>query len=102
MEKPSQPHRIIILTALNGFKVKVGCAEILFTNATDLLNELGRYLRSPDEVEKEYMEEALYSQSPPDACETESTPEDDPSGNATQEPRVTRGIDEFVGAGRAD
>ncbi len=74
MEKPSQPHQITILTALNGFKVRVGCAEILFTSRHDLVTELGRYLADPNTVEKEYMEKAEYYQrNTPECTEPEST-----------------------------
>ena len=84
MGKPSQPHQITILTALNGFKVKVGCAEVLFTDRVKMLAELVRYLNSPEAVEKEYLENAEYRQ---------DTHEDEP------ESRVTRGIDDFIESG---
>ncbi len=73
MPKPSQPHQIIILTALNGFKVKAGCAEILFTDPKKLLNELKRYLENPEKVEEEYMEKALYQQDTTEYIEPETT-----------------------------
>lgn len=95
MEKLAQPHRITILTVLNGFKVKVGCAEILFTNRDQFLNELQRYLDNPGEVEKEYMEKALYCQGIPENCEPERATGD----VEARTPRVTRGVSDFIESG---
>jgi hypothetical protein len=50
---------IIITPVLNGFKVHVGCQEVVFTSAEKLCLELGRYLADPDTVEKEYFEKSI-------------------------------------------
>jgi len=52
--------RITIDPATNGWKVRVGCGEVLFVDRKLMLAELERYLLSPQKVEKEYEEKALY------------------------------------------
>jgi hypothetical protein len=46
---------ITISPALNGWKVKVGCQEVLFTNRKTMLEEISRYINDPAKVEKEYL-----------------------------------------------
>jgi len=50
---------IRISAVLNGFEVKVGCQTLVFTDVTEMLKEIRRYLKKPEEVEKEYLEKAL-------------------------------------------
>jgi hypothetical protein len=47
---------ITIAPATNGWVVSVGCWVLVFENTETLSLELGRYLRNPDEVEKEYIQ----------------------------------------------
>lgn len=49
---------VIITPALNGWIVKVGCATVVFENLEPMLNELRRYVRTPERVEKEYLANA--------------------------------------------
>ncbi|KKK58837.1 hypothetical protein LCGC14_3040410 [marine sediment metagenome] len=50
---------IKIKPILNGWLVKVGCAEIAFTDVDKMCKELKRYCNEPDNVEKEYEKKAL-------------------------------------------
>lgn len=50
---------ITIEAALNGFVCQVGCTRVVYTSVDDLLKELGRYLRDPAAVEKDYCETAV-------------------------------------------
>ena len=46
---------LIIVKALNGFIVRVGCRNVVFETQEKMLKEIGRYLDNPMNVEKEYM-----------------------------------------------
>jgi len=48
------PRDIKIKPVLNGYRVKVGCVEVIFDSRKKLLKELKRYLKNPDKVEEEY------------------------------------------------
>lgn len=48
--------KITIETVLNGWKVKVGCQEVVFTEADKLCSELKEYLADPMAVRKRYTE----------------------------------------------
>lgn len=48
---------ITIISVLNGYRVKVGCQEVVFDSRKKMLKELNRYLKNPQEVEDEYMGE---------------------------------------------
>jgi len=50
---------IRISAVLNGFEVKVDCQTLVFTDVTEMLKEIRRYLKKSEEVEKEYLEKAL-------------------------------------------
>ena len=51
---------IIIRPVLNGFVVRVGCSELAFNCQIDFLaQELIRYHRDPEGVEKEYTQRAV-------------------------------------------
>ena len=50
---------IRISAVLNGFEVNVDCQTLVFTDVTEMLKEIRRYLKKPEEVEKEYLEKAL-------------------------------------------
>lgn len=48
-------HNITIQpTANKGFYVKVGCGRFAFSNGTDLLSALTKYLTHPEDMEQEY------------------------------------------------
>jgi hypothetical protein len=49
---------ITISPALNGWKVKVGCQEVLFTNRKTMLEEISRYINDPNNIEEEYLSRA--------------------------------------------
>jgi hypothetical protein len=48
-----------IRPVLNGFVVKIGCQEVVFTSVKDFIKEFTRYQEKSDEVEKEYIKNAL-------------------------------------------
>ena len=50
---------IRISAVLNGFEVKLGCQTLVFTDVTEMLKEIRRYLKNPEAIEKEYLEKAL-------------------------------------------
>ena len=50
---------IRISAVLNGFEVIVGCQMVVFTDITEMLKEIRRYLKNPEAIEKEYLEKAL-------------------------------------------
>jgi hypothetical protein len=49
----------LIEPALNGYIVKVGCGVVVIEGREKMVKELKRYLESPSEVEKEYLEKAV-------------------------------------------
>jgi hypothetical protein len=51
-----------IKKVLNGYRVNIGCQEVIFTSQKKMLKELARYLDNPDTVEQEYLKE--YAESP--------------------------------------
>jgi hypothetical protein len=51
--------QIVITPVLNGFKVQVGCQEVVFTSIDCLCGELKRYQKDSQAIEKEYLANAL-------------------------------------------
>lgn len=49
-----EPKKLTIKTVLNGWRVKVGCQEVVFDDKDKMLAELSAYLDNPAEVEKKY------------------------------------------------
>ena len=49
------PRPLSINKLLRGWIVQVGCQAIAFETLEKTLSEVGRYLRNPGEVEKEYL-----------------------------------------------
>lgn len=52
---PPTEYGITIMTVLNGFTVNVGCKTVVFETREKLLSELERYLKNPQQVQKEYL-----------------------------------------------
>ncbi|MDO9530378.1 MAG: hypothetical protein Q7J27_14640 [Syntrophales bacterium] len=50
---------VVISPALNGWKVQIGCGEVVFVDKEFMLEELSRYIDTPDKVEKEYQGNAV-------------------------------------------
>ena len=50
----NQPRTITISPVLNGYRVEVGCQEVVFESRKRLLKKLGQYLKNPNKVEAEY------------------------------------------------
>lgn len=48
-----------IKPVLNGFIVEVGCQTLVYTSITRLADDLIKYQRDPEQVEKEFVEEAV-------------------------------------------
>ncbi len=60
---------ITITPVLNGFVVDVGCQRVVFGSILELSQEITRYFKHPEEVEKEYCERAVnkpVTQNPPE------------------------------------
>lgn len=55
-----KPKKIIIKTVLNGWRVSVGCQEVVFTNKDEMLAEVSAYLEEPAALEKKYQEAVNY------------------------------------------
>ena len=71
--------KVIIEPVLNGFRVKVGCGEVVFMDIDVLCSELKRYHLNPELVEKEYMASAINH---PMTCEVERGLEQPPLSRA--------------------
>ncbi len=50
---------VTIRPVQNGFLVRVGCSEFVFSNIEHLAGELIRYQKFPEQVEKEYCQNAI-------------------------------------------
>jgi hypothetical protein len=50
--------KITIKPAVNGWMVIIGYSTFVAVDKEHMLNEIGRYIDNPKEVEKEYMENA--------------------------------------------
>lgn len=57
---------IKIKPVLNGWVVEVGCQSVVFNIQGQLLDELDKYLKAPEETEKKYLVEAVNRMEP--AC----------------------------------
>lgn len=69
------PYDIVISSSANqGFKVKVGCCESVFSNKEDLKAALAEYIDDPESMEKKYNESN--QNNGPDAVE-ETAPDGD-------------------------
>ncbi len=55
-----KPKKLVIKTVLNGWRVSVGCQEVVFTSKDEMLAEIATYLDNPAEVEKKYQEAVNY------------------------------------------
>ena len=53
---------IEIKPRINGWAVTVGCSTAVFQSKTKMLNEISRYIDSPEEVAKEYAENSVNEQ----------------------------------------
>ena len=63
-------HNIKIEPAINGWIVNIGCSTFVAEDKDTMLKEIGRYIDSPREVEKEYMDKAKNKGMLPEAIET--------------------------------
>ena len=50
---------IEIMTVLNGWKVRCGCQEVVFTDAEKLCDELKAYLKDPPKATERYLKESV-------------------------------------------
>lgn len=50
---------ITITPVLNGFRVKVGCQEVVYTEAAALAHDFLAYVKDPDAFEKTVLSDAL-------------------------------------------
>jgi len=51
-------YELTIRPALNGWIVRAGCQELIFSDREFMLNQVNEYLQQPDVVEKRYREGA--------------------------------------------
>lgn len=56
-----KPNSVKIRIVLNGWKVSVGCQEVVFTDKETLLSELSKYLDDPAGVQSRYTNESVNS-----------------------------------------
>ena len=57
-------HKITIEGVLNGWIVNVGCQTVVFDDEKVMLEEIGHYIKHPEEVEKKYMDNRKNHSSP--------------------------------------
>lgn len=50
---------IRIKPVLNGFVCEVGCQTVVFNDLSDMTNQIKRYYKNPEEVEKEFITACL-------------------------------------------
>lgn len=79
---------IHITPVLNGFICDVGCQRVVIAGKTQLLNELARYLDAPEQVEKEYVANAVNRM--PEQCQPGAQRAEPPPA-ASSEPGIRRG-----------
>lgn len=53
---PTTPRDVIIRPVLNGWKVTVGCQQLVFENLNTMANALVDYYTDPEKTEKIYLE----------------------------------------------
>ena len=51
--------KLIITPVLNGYRVQVGCQEVVFNEPEELIHALRDYLMEPVKVEKEYLSRSI-------------------------------------------
>ncbi len=54
-------YEVRITSVLNGFVCKIGCQTVVFNSIETMLDELGKYLVNPSEMEKRYVKSSLNS-----------------------------------------
>lgn len=55
----TMPRSMIITPVLNGFIVKVGCQEVVFTNLGHMVDEIHLYYKDPKSTEESYLRNAI-------------------------------------------
>ena len=50
---------LMIDPVLNGFIVKCGCQKVVFNSLDVMAEEIKKYFKNPEQVEKEYMNNAI-------------------------------------------
>ena len=56
-----KPRDITIKTVLNGYRVQVGCKEVVFVSAAKMLEQLEYYLAHPKDAEAILINDAVYT-----------------------------------------
>lgn len=81
-------HDILIRRSANmGFIVKIGCGEFVAMDLHNLLDQLGMYLESPEQWEKEYSEKCDGGEAPDREAITQDA---QPEGHITRSDNVER------------
>lgn len=57
-----KPYAVTIKTVLNGWIVKVGCAEVVYTLRSKMLDDLSDYLEDPQAMIKLFKEKSINSE----------------------------------------
>ena len=55
---PAEARPVNIHKLLRGWIVQIGCQSVAFETLDKMMFEVGRYLRNPADVEKEYLQKA--------------------------------------------
>jgi hypothetical protein len=76
-----------ITPVLNGFRVEVGCQELVFSSIEKLCEELIRYQKDPTGVEKEYLKNAVNKVQ---LVAPSMGPRNEAAGEQPEPPAVTR------------
>lgn len=51
--------QVVITPVLNGFKVQVGCQELVYTNIENLASDLVAYQKNPQAIEDIFIKDAV-------------------------------------------
>ena len=60
MEKDRKFYRPVTITpVLNGFIVKVGCSQVVFTDEDDFIDAFSKWIKDPQGTERSYQKNAI-------------------------------------------
>ena len=63
---------LMIDPVLNGFIVKCGCQKVVFNSLNVMAEEIKKYFKNPEQVEKEYMDNAINRPGQPEIAAEEA------------------------------
>lgn len=65
---------VTIKPVLNGFVCEIGCQQVVFTNLNEMAEQIVKYFKNPNEVEKSYIANAINKMNEIPACPPQSNP----------------------------